>query len=36
VAAAGDADRVVDAACDTFEALADWVGADRRDRHPVE
>ena len=36
VAAAGDADRVVDAACDTFATLADWVGADRGDRHPVE
>jgi heme oxygenase (biliverdin-IX-beta and delta-forming) len=36
VAASGDADRVVDAACDTFATLADWVGGDRRDRHPVE
>jgi heme oxygenase (biliverdin-IX-beta and delta-forming) len=29
-AGTGDADRVVRAACDTFAALADWVGADRR------
>jgi heme oxygenase len=29
-AGAGDAERVVQAACDTFAGLADWVGADRR------
>jgi heme oxygenase (biliverdin-IX-beta and delta-forming) len=36
VAASGDAGRVVDAACDTFATLADWVGADPQERHSLE
>lgn len=35
-AGAGDADRVVGAACDTFATLADWVSADPRERHSLE